>query len=654
MTFLVKAGFDPGRLTFVLRTMIAGWLALSIAMLLGLDSPQWAAMTAVIVAQPTRGMLLERSIQRVIGTIVGSLVGVGLIHQFAADPRLLVVGLAVWISLCAYVGNVLRQYRAYGVFLAGYTAAMIALLDVPHPDHVVSLATDRVETIIIGIVVSGLVSGFLTPVSDESHLIRRVRLLSADTLDWCARALAGTGRSGLTTRERLLVSEMAAVEDLLDQIAAGSVEGHRRVRHVRGLLAALLSLVAGVRGVTTLLAREPERRRGAGLPILVVHLDAAAAKLTAGAPLAIPVGEMRAALDEGAPAGALTEALGRLIAALGAVSAGHEAIRVAKKAPPVLDFLFHRDRIGARAAMMRAFLAVLAVGAAWQISGWRDGQFMVLGTCIMTTVFSSFENPLVVLRHVMAGSIAGAAAAVLFHTQLLPLAGGTFDVLLLVAPFLLLGGVAMAHRRTALASIDYNMCFLLLGQPAFPMLGPPDAVYGAAEAVLLGVAAAFVAFRFVFPISSSRRLRALIAITVDDLEGLARGSSYPTRERWRARIYHRILHLVKLVDALRLSNLRSVDGGIAALTVGGTILHLQEERAQADLPRTWRRRIDVALGRLATLSRDPRTAATALERAAAHAPSPIESDRLREAASALRDNLWFFKARRRQSSRFIS
>ncbi|CCG39630.1 FUSC family protein [Magnetospirillum molischianum] len=647
MSLLVKVGFDPTRLTFALRTVIAGWLALTVAMVLGLDSPQWAAMTAVIVAQPTRGMLLERSIQRVIGTIVGSLVGVLLIHEFAANPPLLVVGLAVWISLCAYVGNVLRQYRAYGVFLAGYTAAMIALLDVPHPDHVVFLATERVETIIIGIVVSGLVSGFLTPVSDESHLIRRVRLLSADTMDWCARALAGAGRSGLMTRERLLVSEMAAVEDMLDQIAAGSVEGHRRVRHIRGLLAALLSLVAGVRGVTTLLAREPERRRGAGLPILVVHLDAAAAQLTAGSPLSIPVGEMSAALAEGAPAGTLTDALGRLIAALGAVSAGHEAIRVAKNTPPVLDFLFHRDRIGARAAMMRAFLAVLAVGAAWQISGWRDGQFMVLSTCIMTTVFSSFENPLVVLRHVMLGSIAGAAAAMLFHTQMLPMSGGTLDVLLMVAPFLLLGGVAMAHRRTALASIDYNMCFLLLGQPAFPMVGAPDAVYGAAGAVLLGVAAAFVAFRFVFPISSSRRLRALISITIEDLEGLARGQSHPTHERWRARIYHRILHLVKLVDALRLTNLRAVDGGIAALTVGETILLLQQERRRIGLSQGWRRRIDVAMGRLATLSRDPRVAAAALERAVGHAPSETEADRLREAALALRENLWFFKAKSR-------
>src|SRR5256885_5029194 len=41
----------------------------------------------------------------------------------------LVLGLAVWLGLCAGVGNLQRSFVAYGTMLSGYSAAMVALLD---------------------------------------------------------------------------------------------------------------------------------------------------------------------------------------------------------------------------------------------------------------------------------------------------------------------------------------------------------------------------------------------------------------------------------------------------------------------------------------------------------------------------------------------
>ena len=48
-------------------------------------------------------------------------------------------------------GNVLRGFVAYGTILAGYTAAMVALLDTAHPDHVLALGTDRLLTVLTGV-----------------------------------------------------------------------------------------------------------------------------------------------------------------------------------------------------------------------------------------------------------------------------------------------------------------------------------------------------------------------------------------------------------------------------------------------------------------------------------------------------------------------
>jgi len=61
-------------------------------------------MTVWAASQPVRGMLFEKALFRALGTIVGTLVGVGLmlgagcIPLFSSSPRL-VVGALRWIAI---------------------------------------------------------------------------------------------------------------------------------------------------------------------------------------------------------------------------------------------------------------------------------------------------------------------------------------------------------------------------------------------------------------------------------------------------------------------------------------------------------------------------------------------------------------------------
>jgi uncharacterized membrane protein YccC len=55
------------------RTAIAACLALVLARLIGLEYPQWSAMTIWASSQPLRGQLLERSFFRMAGTVVARL-----------------------------------------------------------------------------------------------------------------------------------------------------------------------------------------------------------------------------------------------------------------------------------------------------------------------------------------------------------------------------------------------------------------------------------------------------------------------------------------------------------------------------------------------------------------------------------------------------
>jgi p-hydroxybenzoic acid efflux pump subunit AaeB len=53
------AGTPKRPLEFAIRTTAAALLALACAALLNIHHPWWAAMTVWLVAQPTRGLLLE-------------------------------------------------------------------------------------------------------------------------------------------------------------------------------------------------------------------------------------------------------------------------------------------------------------------------------------------------------------------------------------------------------------------------------------------------------------------------------------------------------------------------------------------------------------------------------------------------------------------
>lgn len=143
-------GFDFPRLKYGVRTAVACCVAMILAWALGLEHPQWAGMSVWAASQPLRGQLFEKGLFRVSGTVIGCVVGVLLVFAMQIHPALLIIGLALWIAACTWLGNLQRGYVAYGTVLAGYSASMVALLDTSHPDRVLQLGADRLGTVLTG------------------------------------------------------------------------------------------------------------------------------------------------------------------------------------------------------------------------------------------------------------------------------------------------------------------------------------------------------------------------------------------------------------------------------------------------------------------------------------------------------------------------
>lgn len=631
---LAALGFTARPAGFVLRTALAAWIALLTAWLIGLEHPQWSAMTVWAASQPLRGQLVERSFFRLSGTLVGTAAGVVLVLLFGLDPPALVTGLALWVGTCVGIGNLQRSHLSYGTMLAGISAAMIALLDTGRPDRVFSLGSDRMLTVLVGVLVALAIGLLLAPSQSPADLNERIRSLSARVLRAMALRLRGEG-GDRSTEFRDILSEMAAIEEELDPHASGSLRSRRAAKAIRQLLFAQAEALVWLRG-SGAAASEPAISRA---------LDQASRAIAGKADAAEILSLMDAAAESGRRYPAMRQVL------LNLASAMQQQFGMPAREAGVPSFrhpvILHRDWRGARQAAIRAAATILILGGTWLLTGWSYGPYMMLGATVMLSVFSTFENPARTVWFVFLGQVGGAIAAIACRWLAWPLAADEVGMIALTLPFILVGAPLMAHRRTAPGAIDYNMALLLMLQPVYPPTGTFTYWLGLASAVVSGPLAGLVAYRLIFPLDAGRRMNMLIAAMIRDLQAMAVHPEVANRRVWRARLTHRMLRLIRWAEKVGDRKPSVVDGSLAVVTVGEALIRLRRIMQAPDASRDLVRCADVALRRASRISHDPVRAQHALRRCArrlARRGRP-EAEIVRDAAEALADTLPFFLRR---------
>ncbi|MGO4408958.1 MULTISPECIES: FUSC family protein [unclassified Brevundimonas] len=628
-------GFDVARLPFTLRTALGACAALLIGWCIGLDHPQWSAMTVWAASQPMRGQVIEKSLFRMAGTVGGVAAGVAFLLISGSDPLILVLAVSAWTALCAAAGNLQRGYVAYGVTLAGYSAAMVALLDYNRPSHILELAGDRLATVLLGIVVAMVIGLAFAPRRSEGVLAARTRNLTARLLRAMARDLRDEPADDRAVQP--LLAEAALIEETLDSQAAGSWRSRQEARGLRRIL------VAQVSAVVWLLRPATPASDAASTAVISEALDQAAVAFETALLPADLVGSLERAADAAAGNPALHEAL------LGLETAVRDRLlgdRAATERPQrVVTGLLHRDWVGAREAGLRSLAVMLLMGAVWVVTGWSTGPYLMLGAAVMTSVFSSMDFPARTIVYVFRGVVLGVLAALICRWLVWPLARQPIELVLLTMPFLLLGPFLMSHRRTGEGAFDYNMNLLLLLPPIFPLTGSLSHSLAIALAVLAGPAAAWLGYRLIYPATLSRRLDTLIGVMVSEVQAMARSPDAVRRQdTWRARLQHRMLRLSRWVDKTGDREVSAVAGGLAVLTLGqATIrLHALSERpVLANHPVSDAR---IALEQIRGLNVDPDSVVAALRRVADHLPpTQVEDVRLlRDAADAVAAHPAFF------------
>ncbi|MBP6018846.1 MAG: FUSC family protein [Burkholderiaceae bacterium] len=628
-------GFDATRLQFTLRTALACCIAVLASWLLGLEHPHWAGMTVWAASLPIRDHMIEKSFFRIFGTLTGTLAGVLLVVVAGNQPLWLVIGIAIWLGLCAGIANLQRSFIAYGTMLAGYSAVMVAMLGTTHQDHILGLGADRLLTAMLG-VVAALTVGWLFAKSQTKEAVAvRLQHLSGDILSHMAQRLRGTPTHPDQAIEATL-SEIADIDESLDPLGAGSLRSHRSIRPLRTLLSSQVSALLWLKRKPVIV---PDNALADQLQLVADALRSSSPLEQLGPPMTQAV-QLSAALP------LLHDALRNLQAALEALvdMPDSDAETPLRPRPAIV----HLDWVGAGQAMIRATITILIVGLIWVMTGWRGGPYMMIGTAVMLSVFSGFDNPAKMMRDVIFwGQLLGAITALACHWLVWPLANSELGIVLLMMPFILFGGLVAAYRRTAASSTDFNMILLILLQPIYPLAGTVGDSLVNAFAVLLAPLIAFVAFRLIYPSTAKSRMNTLIGMMLRELQSMATTNPItPARQEiLQARLYHRLLKLVRWVDKVDESRISALGGGLAVLSLGGVTLRTQQLLQAPDITPATARRLQAMLSRMRNISQEPRRVIRSLELAATQLTreSHQEAALLREAALSIADNLAFFE-----------
>jgi len=190
------------------------------AVALEIENPYWAAMTALIVIQPTRGLLFEKSFYRLVrhrGRLGGRTTAPAA-HDIPAPPHHgpRPVGCRV-----RGAGNLCYGLRSYAFLMAACTAPVIVLSAYQTPSHLFEIAFGRVACIIVGIIVATAVTALFTPRQSKKEVVTRVRRVAGETVAWLSLSLReGRSRRSVRLEQELLIA-IAEIESLLDEIGAG-------------------------------------------------------------------------------------------------------------------------------------------------------------------------------------------------------------------------------------------------------------------------------------------------------------------------------------------------------------------------------------------------------------------------------------------------
>ncbi|CDF96278.1 MULTISPECIES: FUSC family protein [unclassified Pseudomonas] len=584
MPITFQALFAPDRLAvqFAIKTVLGGGLALWLALRWGLEQPSWALMTAFIVAQPLSGMVVQKGLARLLGTLVGTVMSVVFMGLFAQTPWLFLLALAFWLGLCTACSTLLRSAWSYSFVLAGYTVAIIALPAISHPLGVFDQAVARCTEISLGIVCATAASALLWPLRVERQLAGQAHAAWQSGMQAARATLAGDAQARKGLLE--ILGRIVAVDAQREHAWFEGSLGRQRARAISGLSQKLLMLLRIARSVRRQWKQlEPAEAEALQPWMNEVQqaLDADTATLQALRPRVLD------ASHDPLISSAQSYCLARFAllldtalaacAALTAVREGREASDPPRTLTP------HRDVSLAMVFGARSALAFLAVSCFWLATAWPAAGGALVLTCVVCSLFASRENGAQIGLSFLRGILLAVPTAFVVGEILLPQWSSFAMLCMAMGVPLFFGALGMAKPPIFATATSFCLHFVVLVSPLNAMKYDVATFFNSAQAMMIGVGAAVLAFNLLILRDPAWHGRRLLAATLDDLVRLTRRNLSGAESWFGGRMADRLLQLARHYPELPVPSRSRWDDGLLGLDIGDELLHLRLSLAVAQV-----------------------------------------------------------------------
>jgi uncharacterized membrane protein YccC len=577
---------------FALRTWLTAILALYVAFSLQLESPYWAWLTVWIVAQPTPGMLLSKSIYLILGTVAGAFLGIALIALFAQTPELFVLALGLLVGGCTVASSLLTNFRAYGTVLAGYTAGIVASGAINAPDQVFFIGMARASAILTGIACSIFVTSIFAPHRSEAVTRERLRAVLKDA----ARRAVYSWQGLPEVRRQLgrkLIDEIVNLNTLIEFAAAESGTFRVLANKARSLLAHIFGMISARRSLDAHLIRcgWPEHNALEIFHEVVIDfLNEMPEQLDRGQIDGLISGLhdvrgqlelLQPELDTASPGELVSERLvidrmDDLLSHLaGALEDWRDILQEHWQRVPRLNLNFHRDLRAAWINGLRAFLAISATGAFWIASAWANGPLALVFVAVLMSLFSSQPHPDRIGWTFFKSGLVACLIGFIYKFYLLPMGSG-FDYLALTLGLVLFPlGLLTANPSTLGAAGAFSFVFVNIVRPLNPMVYSLADSLNTGVSILVGILFGTLSYVLIFP-PDSRAARRYVTYRIRrGLELLARLDPIPAFSGWETRMYDRVNRLLDPQNPSGTHTDEWLEAGLGALTLGNEILRLR-------------------------------------------------------------------------------
>jgi uncharacterized membrane protein YgaE (UPF0421/DUF939 family) len=136
------------------------------AMLLRLDAPWWAAISAFVSLQATTPSSIARGLLRIIGTAMGATLALALCPWLIEDA--VAISLVLFAVSTLGVLGFLVSSHGYAWLLGAVTVNMVLLAALGDPNSTLSVACNRVAEVTVGTIAAVLISILFTPSETNS------------------------------------------------------------------------------------------------------------------------------------------------------------------------------------------------------------------------------------------------------------------------------------------------------------------------------------------------------------------------------------------------------------------------------------------------------------------------------------------------------